>query len=148
MMFGTWGGNSNQPMTINFANVTKIDSTDIINDREFSKKVKLEIGKNMDKYGWITKLSSHSRGHTKPKVKIESIDLTEDQINKLNRIKNSTKMITHKGRYREMVKIIGGFCILCAGIPTKKVTHDMDGASLIERYCDKCFEKVRINETI
>ena len=57
-------------------------------------------------------------------------------------------MITHKGRYREMVKIIGGFCVLCAGIPTKKVTHDMDGASLIERYCDKCLEKVRINETI
>jgi hypothetical protein len=38
-------------MTINFANVTKINSTDIINDREFSKKVKLEIGKNMDKNG-------------------------------------------------------------------------------------------------
>ena len=38
-------------MTINFANVTKIDGTDIIIDREFSIKVKLEIGKNMDKYG-------------------------------------------------------------------------------------------------
>ena len=36
-------------------------------------------------------------------------------------------------------RIVGGVCIICHGIPTKKLTYQMDGAIKIERYCDKCF---------
>jgi hypothetical protein len=35
-------------------------------------------------------------------------------------------------------KIMGGHCAVCQKMPTKIVSYDMDGVSLIERYCDKC----------
>jgi hypothetical protein len=31
--------------------------------------------------------------------------------------------------------------MLCAQLPTRLVSYDMDGAQLVERYCEKCFRK-------
>jgi hypothetical protein len=31
--------------------------------------------------------------------------------------------------------------MLYAQLPTRLVSYDMDGAQLVERYCEKCFEK-------
>ena len=38
-------------------------------------------------------------------------------------------------------KVAGGFCSQCEGIPTKIVSYDVDGAQVIQKYCDKCFKK-------
>jgi hypothetical protein len=51
----------------------------------------------------------------------------------------------HSNRFREYRKSIYQRAIVgaspCGKVPTKLETYDMDGASLIEKYCDKCFEK-------
>jgi hypothetical protein len=38
-------------------------------------------------------------------------------------------------------KNVGGICIICHGIPAKKLTYQMGGIIKIEWYCDKCFTK-------
>ena len=38
-------------------------------------------------------------------------------------------------------KVAGGFCSYCGELPTKIINYDRDGATLIEKYCDKCFKK-------
>jgi hypothetical protein len=40
---------------------------------------------------------------------------------------------------------MGGTCFICQQMPTKIASYDMDGISLIERYCDKCIEKANLN---
>ena len=37
-------------------------------------------------------------------------------------------------------EIMGSTCFICREMPTKIASYDMDGISLIERYCDKCFK--------
>jgi hypothetical protein len=41
-------------------------------------------------------------------------------------------------------EIMGGTCSLCEEPPTKIVTYRMKGISVIERYCDKCLEKLSL----
>ena len=38
-------------------------------------------------------------------------------------------------------KLAGGFCSECEAIPTIIVSYDVDGAQLIQKYCDECFKK-------
>ena len=79
----------------------------------------------------------------KPKPKITPIVVPEDKLqflrNKLDHpdISQSVK--------RDFVKeIMGGECAMCQGMPTKIAKYDMDGITLIEKYCDKCFEQSNV----
>lgn len=38
-------------------------------------------------------------------------------------------------------KLLGSWCTLCGGIPTKIAKYDYNGATRIERHCDQCAEK-------
>ena len=42
-----------------------------------------------------------------------------------------------KGAQKKLI----GECSVCGRIPTKISTKDIGGASLIERYCETCFDK-------
>lgn len=39
-------------------------------------------------------------------------------------------------------KTVGGVCMICHGIPIKKLIYQMDGATKTERYSDRCFSKI------
>ena len=39
---------------------------------------------------------------------------------------------------------MGGECAMCQGMPTKIARYDMDGITLVEKYCDKCFEQSNV----
>jgi hypothetical protein len=39
---------------------------------------------------------------------------------------------------------VGAQCAICHELPTKVACYDMGGISLIEKYCDKCVEKINI----
>jgi hypothetical protein len=34
-----------------------------------------------------------------------------------------------------------GFCIICAGVATTEALFRLDGAVVIQRYCDKCLSE-------
>lgn len=78
------------------------------------------------------------------KVKIEPIDIPETKLEILKGlIENYDEIDTMK---RDLIrKNVGGACSICQGFPTKKVTRQLRGALLIERYCNECFSKSGIN---
>ncbi len=39
---------------------------------------------------------------------------------------------------------MGGECAMCQGMPTKIAKYYMDGITLVEKYCDKCFEQPNV----
>ena len=78
------------------------------------------------------------------KPAIEPLDPDKTKYKKLRTILNSKSVGSY--RQRSLQRSIVGECCICAAIPTKRVIHDKDGASLIEKYCDKCFAKCDKNE--
>ena len=42
---------------------------------------------------------------------------------------------------RLMVDKAGGYCSLCGDIATQIASYNMDGATLVEKYCDACLAR-------
>lgn len=76
----------------------------------------------------------------KPKPIVEPIKIEKLKLEELDSILKSIKT-TDSLRYEAIKEYAGGVCMLCAQLPTRLVSYDMDGAQLVERYCEKCFEK-------
>ena len=72
--------------------------------------------------------------------KIEEIKITKKELSEL-KAELSKSITTTEGRNRAIKKIAGGPCSMCGGVPNKILTYDADGATVIERYCNKCFQK-------
>ena len=71
---------------------------------------------------------------------IRKIAIEENTLKNLReRLKNPH--VSDSAKNHLIKKLVGGFCYVCQGIPTKIVSYDVDGAQLIQKYCDKCFEK-------
>lgn len=47
---------------------------------------------------------------------------------------------------RDFIKeIMGGTCSICQETPTKIVSYHLEGIVVIERYCDKCIERIDLH---
>ena len=77
---------------------------------------------------------------------IEQLVFSSDILQKLN---HSLKFVskTPQTRRRAIRQMLGADCygngnlFGCEEIPTKKIIYDMDGATLVEFYCENCFPK-------
>jgi hypothetical protein len=71
---------------------------------------------------------------------IESIIRTDEKVQKINQILSSkTNSVNRNNRLRSLV---GGFCIICRAIPSKKVTYSpMHGVKLVDFYCQADFDQ-------
>ena len=76
----------------------------------------------------------------KPEPKIEKIKITKRQLDEIASLLKKESLTT-EFKNRVIKAYAGGVCAICGGIPTKKIIYDADGATIIERYCDKCFKK-------
>lgn len=80
-----------------------------------------------------------NNNNKKPKAVIEPIIISEDEREKLNTLLNS---VVSKGtKRRGIIQTVGGVCAICGQIPTHNLIYKLEGATLIERYCDKCLPK-------
>ena len=43
--------------------------------------------------------------------------------------------------YDSIMECVGGTCLTCGDIPTKMISYDVGEPKLIEKYCDRCFNK-------
>lgn len=75
----------------------------------------------------------------KSEPKIEKIKISKDERDELEA--ELKKTMTTEGTNRTIKKYAGGVCSMCGEIPTRNITFDAEGATVIERYCDKCFQK-------
>lgn len=71
---------------------------------------------------------------------VEPIKIEKEKLEELELILKCIKT-TDSLRYDAIKEYAGGVCMLCAQLPTRLVRYDMDGAQLVERYCEKCFKK-------
>lgn len=76
----------------------------------------------------------------KPKPKITPIVVPDDKLQFL-RNKLDDPDISQSVKRDFVKEIMGGECAMCQGMPTKIAKYDMDGITLVEKYCDKCFEQ-------
>ena len=102
----------------------------------------------------------------KPDPIIEKIELTEEQKQEIRDVmdgKPTQKHIekwdeegtrtTHERHYKPVGALEdrlrkirqkyfnGGKCVMCHNFPLVKVIYKMDDVTLVEYYCDNCFEK-------
>ncbi len=76
----------------------------------------------------------------KPKPKVTPIVIPDDKLQFLKKKLDDPDL--SQSVKRDFVKeIMGGECAMCQGMPTKIARYDMDGITLIEKYCDECFVK-------
>jgi len=75
----------------------------------------------------------------RPKPTITPIVIPDDKLQFLKKKLEDPYLSLHLKR-NYIRKIMGGHCTICQKMPTKIASYDMDGITLIERYCDKCFK--------
>jgi len=79
---------------------------------------------------------------SKSEPKIEKIKLSrkiKEEISLLIKRDSLTTVV----RNRIIKQYAGGVCLICGDVPTKKITYDVVGALLVERYCSKHFKSTR-----
>ncbi len=78
---------------------------------------------------------------------VKPLDIPEDNLKQLKEFVSSNK---HTFTQKEIMikKVAGRCCCVCGGIPSLQVSYDMQGARLIERYCESCIKKVYAREEV
>jgi hypothetical protein len=77
---------------------------------------------------------------------VRPITVPQDQLEHLKEVLNSNKFTP--SRKETVQKRITGCCCVCGDIPTMQVSYDADGATRIEKYCDKCIKNVFAREAV
>jgi len=72
----------------------------------------------------------------KPKPTITPIIISDDNLEFLKKKLDDPNLSQYLKR-RFIREIMGSTCFICQKMPTKIVSYDMDGISLIERYCSE-----------
>ena len=78
----------------------------------------------------------------KPKPTIEDIIIDPEKLEELKEILTSNSY--KENRIKSMRAIAGGPCFSCGGIPNRILKYQLEGAMLIERYCQECFSRLEI----
>lgn len=77
---------------------------------------------------------------------VNKINISEDKIKKLNSILDSKKFAPfHK---EKVIKEITGRCCVCGNVAIFEVAYPLEGATRIERYCEKCVKSLYEREPV
>lgn len=82
--------------------------------------------------------------------KVKELNIPKEKLEELQKIVSSPQTMD---RYRRHIirKLTGGSpCSMCDGIPSLEVIYPVPdgGATLIERYCSRCIERVYSREEV
>jgi hypothetical protein len=85
----------------------------------------------------LASVSTESEGRF---LDITPINVSKEDLESLREFMKSPKA-SDWVKDNRMKRLVGSWCILCGGIPTKIASYDYNGATRIERYCETCAEK-------
>src|SRR5215510_4023328 len=71
---------------------------------------------------------------------IREIVIPPDKLEYLKKVEKSK--VTEVMKQNIIKKVSGGLCCLCRGIPKHKVIYRIEGAVIIEKYCENCIKRV------
>ena len=92
--------------------------------------------------GWIDKHMAEQQIRIRDNGTIRPIQIPPDKLEKMQKILNSN--VSEIVRNNCLRKMLGhrSLCCICRGISTQEVTYKLDGATKIERYCERCVKTV------
>ncbi len=75
------------------------------------------------------------------KPKIEQIVITDENLKLIHDCLEGRGAAVGQVRKQNIIKtVVGGQCIVCHGIPQKKLIYPVLGVKLVEYYCNNCFK--------
>jgi hypothetical protein len=75
----------------------------------------------------------------KPKPTIQPVYITSESLQRLEKIMSSPRISPDKKD--KLIKAITGYCSMCGDIATQIASYNMEGATLVEKYCDTCLAR-------
>jgi hypothetical protein len=79
--------------------------------------------------------------------KVTPITVPQDQLEELKKVLESKNYSSW--RKDAMIKqVMGGTCCVCREVPSMQVTYSLEGATRIERYCDRCIKNIFAREAV
>jgi hypothetical protein len=83
--------------------------------------------------------NSHSNKH-RPTPTLSPVNLSKEQLRDFRNLLSDPR-ISQNIKKRFMVDKAGGYCSVCGDIATQIASYNMDGATLVEKYCDTCLAR-------
>ena len=78
----------------------------------------------------------HSNKH-RPTPTLRPVNISKEQLRDFRNLLSDPRT-SEKIKKRFMVEKAGGYCSVCGNIATQIASYNMDGATLVEKYCDTC----------
>ena len=88
----------------------------------------------MDKFFYGN--NPHSNKH-RPTPTLRPVNISKELLTDFRNLLSDPR-ISQKIKKRFMNDKAGGCCSMCGDIATQIASYDMDGAILLEKYCDRC----------
>ena len=81
----------------------------------------------------------HGNKH-RPTPTLRPINISKEQLRDFRNLLSDPRT-SQKIKKRFMLEKASGYCSMCGDIATQIASYDMDGATLVEKYCDACLAR-------
>ena len=81
----------------------------------------------------------HGNKH-RPTPTLRPINISKEQLRDFRNLLSDPRT-SQKIKKRFMLEKASGYCSMCGEIATQIASYNMDGATLVEKYCDACLER-------
>jgi hypothetical protein len=79
----------------------------------------------------------------RPEPTIKDIAYSQNKLKFIGQKLTKPSLSQYQKR-EDIRRFVDGECTICHEVPTKMASYDMGGILLIERYCDKCIERINV----
>lgn len=76
----------------------------------------------------------------KPTPTLRPVIISKEELRDFRNLLSDPRTTQHIKK-RFMASKAGGYCSVCGDIATQIATYNMDGATLVEKYCDTCLAR-------
>ena len=81
----------------------------------------------------------HGNKH-RPTPTLRPINISKEQLRDFRNLLSDPRT-SQKIKKRFMLEKASGYCSMCGEIATQIASYNMDGATLVEKYCDACLAR-------
>jgi len=76
----------------------------------------------------------------RPTPTLRPINISKEQLRDFRNLLSDPRT-SQKIKKRFMLEKASGYCSMCGDIATQIASYNMDGATLVEKYCDACLAR-------
>ncbi len=80
------------------------------------------------------------RNNHRPTPTLRPVNISKEQLRDFRTLLSDPRT-SQNIKKRFMVDKAGGYCSMCGDIATQIASYNMDGATLVEKYCDSCLAR-------